>query len=262
MYFINHQTKATTFDDPRPLPSGWRSGKTQTGKTFFINDNLRKTQWEDPRPKIDVDRFVRLQEKSSIETKNETEEEKKEDKGKQNKKKIVIVGDGNIGKTSMVTVFITGSFPGEYIPSVYKDKNDKDPKKDFIVDGKTYNVDLFDTAGQDEYDTTRPKIYPGTDVFLVCYSVLSKYSFNDVKNKWVQEIKQHSANTPWILVGMKSDLRDDDSGMIPNLQNRLISIDDAKKLGNDLGAAGYYECSALFNTGLNQLFEAAIRAAQ
>ena len=52
-----------------------------------------------------------------------------------------------------------------------------------MVGGLHYRVDLKDTSGMDYYDTLRPLDYTGTDIFLVCFSVVSPTSFDDVKNK-------------------------------------------------------------------------------
>eukprot|EP00494_Astrolonche_serrata_P004168 UN04180 len=78
-----------------------------------------------------------------------------------------------------------------------------------MVDGKPINLGLWDTAGQEDYDRLRPLSYPQTDVFLVCFSVISEPSFANVKQKWIPEITHHAPSVPIILVGTKSDLRDD-----------------------------------------------------
>ena len=51
---------------------------------------------------------------------------------------------------------------------------------------------LFDTAGQEDYDRLRPLSYPQTDVFLVCFSVIAPHSFENVREKWVPEIRHHN----------------------------------------------------------------------
>ena len=69
-----------------------------------------------------------------------------------------------------------------------------------MIGGEPYTLGLFDTAGQEDYDRLRPLSYPQTDVFLVCYSVVSPSSFENVKEKWVPEITHHCQRTPFLLV--------------------------------------------------------------
>ena len=68
---------------------------------------------------------------------------------------------------------------------------------------------LFDTAGQEDYDRLRPISYPDTNVFLVCFSVVRPTSFENVKEKWIPEIKHHCPKTPFLLVGTMLDCRED-----------------------------------------------------
>ena len=81
------------------------------------------------------------------------------------------------------------------------------------VDGEPVTFEMCDTPGQDDFDTLRPLVYPNTDVFLLCFSVVSPSSFLNIKEKWIPEIKKSkekgSKPVPIILVGTQSDLRND-----------------------------------------------------
>lgn len=66
---------------------------------------------------------------------------------------------------------------------------------------------LWDTAGQEDYDRIRPLSYSNTDVFLVCFALDNKGSFENIRRKWVPEVKSQSKRAKLILVGLKSDLR-------------------------------------------------------
>jgi len=68
---------------------------------------------------------------------------------------------------------------------------------------------LWDTAGQEDYDRLRPLSYPDTDVILMCFSVDSPDSLENIPEKWTPEVKHFCPNVPIILVGNKKDLRND-----------------------------------------------------
>ncbi|XP_031368868.1 rho-related protein racB-like isoform X4 [Apis dorsata] len=68
------------------------------------------------------------------------------------------------------------------------------------VDGQEFDMTLWDTAGQEDYERIRPLSYPNTDCFLICFSVNSRTSYENVANKWHPEIKHHCPNTPIVLV--------------------------------------------------------------
>lgn len=62
---------------------------------------------------------------------------------------------------------------------------------------------------QDEFDKLRPLCYTSADVFLLCFSVVSPASFQNVPEKWVPEIRRHAPFAPLVLVGTQCDLRED-----------------------------------------------------
>ncbi|KAK4881368.1 hypothetical protein RN001_004687 [Aquatica leii] len=171
--------------------------------------------------------------------------------------KCVVVGDGTVGKTCMLISYTTDSFPGEYVPTVFDNYS-----APMVVDGISVSLGLWDTAGQEDYDRLRPLSYPQTDVFLICFSVASPSSFENVTSKWYPEIKHHCPDAPMILVGTKIDLRDDretlnslaDQGLSP------IKREQGQKLANKIRAVKYMECSALTQRGLKQVFDEAVRA--
>ena len=85
-----------------------------------------------------------------------------------------------------------------------------------MVNHDPCTLGLFDTAGVEDYDRLRPLSYPQTDVFLVCFSLISPASFVNVAEKWVPEVEHHCPNTPIVLAGTKLDLRDDAATETPN----------------------------------------------
>ncbi|KAF7392724.1 hypothetical protein HZH66_008557 [Vespula vulgaris] len=147
-------------------------------------------------------------------------------------------------------------FPGEYVPTVFDNYS-----APMVVDGIPVSLGLWDTAGQEDYDRLRPLSYPQTDVFLICFSVTSPSSFENVTSKWYPEIKHHCPDAPMILVGTKIDLRDDRETLTALAEQGLSAIkrEQGQKLANKIRAVKYMECSALTQRGLKQVFDEAVR---
>ena len=155
---------------------------------------------------------------------------------------------------------MNNAFPPEYAPTVFDNYTARTS-----VDGDHVALGLWDTAGQEEYDRLRPLSYPNTDAFLVCFSVTSPTSLDNVRAKWYPEVRVHSPqHVPVILVATKADLRDDPAVKARLAQKRQAPVtrEEGELLARDIGAAKYVECSALTQMGLKDVYEEAVRAAR
>uniref|UniRef100_H2YWY9 Uncharacterized protein n=1 Tax=Ciona savignyi TaxID=51511 RepID=H2YWY9_CIOSA len=171
--------------------------------------------------------------------------------------KLVVVGDGAVGKTCLCITYANGVFPSDYVPTIFDNYAARS-----VFDGISYNLALWDTAGQEEYDRLRPLSYPRTNIFILCFSVVSPSSYSSISSKWLPEVKHHSPRTPFILVGTKQDLREDKDTLdkLSSTSSAPISYEKGLALANQIGAVKYIECSALKKSGIDNVFHEAINA--
>lgn len=173
------------------------------------------------------------------------------------RKKLVVVGDGACGKTCLLIVFSKDEYHEGYIPTVFETY-----VADIEVDNKQVQLALWDTAGQEDYDRLRPLSYPDTDVILMCFSVDSPDSLENIPEKWVPEVKHFCPNVPIILVGNKKDLRNDEAVKheLSRLKLEPVKPEEGRAMAARIGAYDYLECSAKTKDGIWEVFEAATRA--
>ncbi|TQV98075.1 protein RHO3 [Cordyceps javanica] len=180
-------------------------------------------------------------------------------------------GDGACGKTSLLNVFTRGYFPTVYEPTVFENY-----VHDIFVDSVHIELSLWDTAGQEEFDRLRSLSYDDTDLIMLCYSVDSKDSLENVESKWVGEIADNCAGVKLVLVALKCDLREqseeeetEEAGAStpaaetaePREKKPFITYEQGLEVARRIGASRYLECSAMKNRGVNEAFTEAARVA-
>ena len=173
--------------------------------------------------------------------------------------KCVVVGDGAVGKTCLLMSYATNTFPKEYVPTVFDNYKVTVP-----IDSEPYTLGLFDTAGQEDFDKLRVLTYPDTDVFLVCFSITNPTSLTNDEQKWIPELQEHApTNKPFILVGTQVDLRNDRETIaeLSKRNERPVTTKMGKAVAKRVHAAGYFECSALTQEGLKEVFHEAMTIA-
>ncbi|KAG8929911.1 Rho GTPase [Tulasnella sp. 419] len=174
------------------------------------------------------------------------------------RRKLVIVGDGACGKTSLLCVFAMGEFPKDYEPTIFENY-----VAEIRLDGKPVQLALWDTAGQEEYERLRPLSYNKAHVILIAFAIDTPDSLDNVTHKWIEEVRSICGPyVPVILVGCKADLRPHNAptNPPPHLQLPYVPRSRAEQVASDIGARAYKECSALRTEGVDDVFEAATRA--
>jgi small GTP-binding protein len=161
--------------------------------------------------------------------------------------KITVIGDGRVGKTSLIKKFTLGTFETDYVETIGAQfsKFDKEIDKDHI------RLIFWDIAGQRELDFLRPSFYRDSDAAIIVYSLeendLGRNSFKHIKN-WHEDIKRFCGNIPTVLWANKEDLID-----LDNLDKTKI-----QKKVNKYNFIRCYITSAKTGQGVQKAFESII----
>lgn len=133
---------------------------------------------------------------------------------------------------------------------------------DCRVDGKSVQLALWDTAGQEDYERLRPLAYNKAHVILIGFGIDSPDSLENVKAKWAEEARERCPKVPLILVGLKKDLRENPMAREEMRRRgwRFVSSREGAEMRDAIGARKYLECSSLTGDGVDDVFEAATRA--
>ena len=139
-------------------------------------------------------------------------------------KKIILIGDGRVGKTSLINKYINNNFNEEEkitITSSYIEKIQ-------IYDSKKYKFSIWDTAGQEKFNSITPIYYRDAKGVLLVYDITNLNSFSRVK-KWREELKTFNNDAIIIICGNKCDFLNDKN----NLNKEYVDNNFAKKFAND-----------------------------
>ena len=172
------------------------------------------------------------------------------------KRSLLAVGDRKTGRVRLLLSFSRGRFidapnPVWSEPCVV----------DVLVDEACVELSLsYRPTGEDyDYSKVLPLVYSNIDVVLICFSVDNPDSLQSVENHWVPEVKRYCPNAPYLVVATKADLRND-----PTANNQsgkvVVTSEEGRGMAEKVGAWGYFECSALRDTGVLDVFTNAARA--
>ncbi|KAJ1823813.1 hypothetical protein GGH91_000284 [Coemansia sp. RSA 2671] len=176
------------------------------------------------------------------------------------RRKAVVIGDGACGKTCLLHVFREGQFPStdRYIPTIFDTW-----VADMEVDNTPVELALWDTAGQEDFDRLRFLCYPDANIIIICFSVDSPDSLNNVYDKWHPEAEQNAPNSPIVLVALKLDLRFNENTQreLAGYQEAPVTLEQGQEMARRIKAVSYIECSSIENFNVRQVFEVAARHA-
>merc|ERR1712038_651237 len=120
--------------------------------------------------------------------------------------KVVIIGDGAVGKTALMVRYRDGRFPSDYIPTVFETN-----AKTVEVDNEKFELRLWDTAGQEAYEELRKQAYIGAQVIIIGFCLVNRDSFENVMEVWQKDYAKEAKDAKIVLVGLKQDLVEDEN---------------------------------------------------
>ncbi|KAL4885849.1 P-loop containing nucleoside triphosphate hydrolase protein [Aspergillus karnatakaensis] len=170
--------------------------------------------------------------------------------------KCVVIGDPNIGKTTLLIRYTTDKLtPPTELPAVCGNQ---------VVKIGPHTLSLFDTHHlEEDGHRLKPLIYPETDVLLLCFSLVRGLStLENAKQKWLEEIQHFCPGTPFILVGLQKDLRDQPElgvlgqgyGVKTSRLEKVVSEAEGRSVARRLGVSAYVECSSVTGEGVGEVF--------
>lgn len=161
--------------------------------------------------------------------------------------KIVVLGEGAVGKTSLINQYVEKSFKEDYKPTLGANII----RKDIFVDKLNARVRLimWDLAGQERYNVIRSMYFQGCVGALLVYDVTRDKTFTETEHKWLQDFKKYvKKEGAYILIGNKIDLEDE----------RKVSTDQGKALADEIQASAFVETSAKKNINVENAFESLV----
>jgi len=156
--------------------------------------------------------------------------------------KIILIGDQNIGKTSLITRYIKKSFSENYICTIGVDFM----MKSITIDEQVVKLQIWDTAGMEKYRQITSSYYKGAQASIICFDMTNRSTFESI-SKWYSDFSKFSNplyDKTVILVGNKSDL----------IKEREVSLEEIQNICN-MNNFVYYEASAKTGENVDRIFQ-------
>jgi small GTP-binding protein len=152
--------------------------------------------------------------------------------------KLCIIGDSNVGKTSIIKRYVDNSF-GQTEPSIGACNHKRVVK---LSSGEEMDLEIWDTAGQERFKSIVPMYYKGSKGIIIVFDITNTASFDGAKT-WVKDLSSHNNTAILSLVGNKCDLSD----------IRTVSFENAKIFANQNNLL-YFETSAKEGSNVTEIF--------
>ncbi|XP_050303132.1 ras-related protein Rab-9A isoform X2 [Anthonomus grandis grandis] len=166
--------------------------------------------------------------------------------------KVVILGDGGVGKSCLMNRFVSNQFDEHSFHTIGVEFLNKD----LDIDGQMYTLQIWDTAGQERFKTLRTPFYRGSDICMLTYAIDDKTSFRNLE-VWRKEFSYYadlkeSSQIPFIVVGNKSD--------VPVEEREVSQLEmDGNGNGNENGITSCIETSAKNASNVQEAFKLAVK---
>ena len=158
--------------------------------------------------------------------------------------KLLIVGDGTVGKSNLMTRYVNDEFSADSLATIGVEFMTKVVR----IDGRSIKVQVWDTAGQERYRAMAKSVYNGAKGAFIVFDISSQSTFDSVPN-WLRDIRTLAPQCHVFLIGNKCDLE----------HIRQVPKDVADRFARDNGMS-FLETSALSRTNVDRAFECLIRA--
>ncbi|KAL3307926.1 hypothetical protein Ciccas_013549, partial [Cichlidogyrus casuarinus] len=155
--------------------------------------------------------------------------------------KVIILGDAGVGKSQLIRTAVGESFSPVSVSTIGIDYL----KRQFIVDDKTIQLDLWDTAGSEKFRALSLQHFRDAKCFVLVFDITDVESFQHIKTDWMPLIHKHfDGHAPLFLVGNKIDL----------VEKRQVSREAAQQFLSKQCGSLYVETSAKTSSNVDTLF--------
>lgn len=159
--------------------------------------------------------------------------------------KLVVLGDGGVGKSAITIQFTSSVFAADYDPTI-----EDAYRIDAEIDGEVVGLDILDTAGQEVFSAVRDRYMRDGEGFLLVYSLLERSTFVGITkiSEQIKRVKDTDKHVPIILIGNKSDMAD----------KREVSYGEGDILARSLKCP-FFETSAKLRVNIDDCFHELVR---